>query len=758
MHTRVKRRIIGSGTRAEVYIWGEAPGDDEAEAGFAFVGRAGKLLDKILGGPDGFGNKRVVIDNVCPRYLGRDEKRKYIKPDTETLKRYRDYRQDTLSRWKPRTMVLMGESALRAFGRAGSVTAQAGKIVSVDGIPTVLGVHPAYVLRNPKEMHLLKKTFRAVHSCLKVAESKFPVCQNPEHLRIILDAFPKKEPVSVDLETSSLGPNKASVLTASLSCGKQKKQTLTLPLFHPEGPGAKTAEKLLRVLLKWWPQGPRIVHNSVFELSIFDDQYARRGLTVRRPKEIFDTLINAWLINEIESVALSHHVVHTLERKPYWLGIPNPKKVNFSEVPLGKLLDYNGNDALHCWLLDQHQHKELRPEMKRLSKEVWTPLARLLVDLRERGVHCNLKKLAKASDENVKAIEEAERKISRYKVNPRSTKQLAKLLFDDWGLRPRGKTPGGDNSTSEKVLKKLAAEEPRVLDFLELRKLQSLQSRVFTRWPEDAADGFLRPYWHISSTVSGRLTTTDPNLLNVDRTGSQRVALDSRFDRGKILQGDYAQHELRTYAVVAEDEIFIRAWKKNPKMDPHGLTKKDMEAKGVELTRDNAKNTNFGIIFGITESGLLEKYLIPIKHGRELLSTWKEVHPWLERYWNGIDQEIRNHGYTESVVGMRRHVLHRDNPHERRSAYNFGIQHFAAFICFLAMMGLDRMMIKRKMKSVIDMNVHDSIRIDCHPKEVRSCKKMTEDAMLGVNYQKYLVRDLPCDIPLGVDIKVGEHM
>ena len=60
--------------------------------------------------------------------------------------------------------------------------------------------------------------------------------------------------------------------------------------------------------------------------------------------------------------------------------------------------------------------------------------------------------------------------------------------------------------------------------------------------------------------------------------------------------------------------------------------KEEMEKKGVELTRDVAKNVNFSVIFDITEGGLLEKYAIPIKQGRELLTTWKEVHPWLERY------------------------------------------------------------------------------------------------------------------------------
>jgi DNA polymerase-1 len=247
-------------------------------------------------------------------------------------------------------------------------------------------------------------------------------------------------------------------------------------------------------------------------------------------------------------------------------------------------------------------------------------------------------------------------------------------------------------------------------------------------------------------------------VLNVDRKGPQREALCSRHKNGVITQADYGQHELRFYSVVAEDDVFLKRWLVDNAFDPHQLTCDQLKARGVDIGRDYAKNTNFGVIYDVSPTGLEDKYDIPKEQGKILLREWEVLHPALGRFRKKCIREIFDKGYVESVFGMRRHARDPSDRHEQRSLINFLIQHPAAFICFVAMLEAEEKMRAARMKSVIDMQVHDSIRVDTHPKELSRVKKILKDAMLSRGYLKYMVHVPKHPIPLAVDIKVGEHM
>lgn len=134
---------------ARVMVIGEAPGRDEDQQGRPFVGQAGQLLDKMLGGIDMArdhvdATRAVYITNVLPWRppQNRDPKPEEVAMLLPFLARH-------VELVDPDVIVLMGNHACRAaLGRAG-ITRLRGQWAEAFGKPALPMFHPAYLLRSP---------------------------------------------------------------------------------------------------------------------------------------------------------------------------------------------------------------------------------------------------------------------------------------------------------------------------------------------------------------------------------------------------------------------------------------------------------------------------------------------------------------------------------------------------------------------------------------------------------------------------------
>ncbi len=133
---------------ARVMIVGEAPGRDEDRIGKPFVGRAGQLLDKMLGaidlGRDRDGSNAVYITNVLPY---RPPQNRDPKPDEMAmmlpfLKRH-------IALAEPDILVVMGNISCQALLGKRGITRLRGTWTEAEGLPVLPMFHPAYLLRNP---------------------------------------------------------------------------------------------------------------------------------------------------------------------------------------------------------------------------------------------------------------------------------------------------------------------------------------------------------------------------------------------------------------------------------------------------------------------------------------------------------------------------------------------------------------------------------------------------------------------------------
>ncbi|MCT4554411.1 MAG: uracil-DNA glycosylase [Pelagimonas sp.] len=129
---------------APVMIVGEAPGRDEDRQGKPFVGRAGQLLDRMLGAAGLSRDENVYITNVLPWRppQNRDPKPDEIAMMLPFLKRH-------IALAQPKLVVIMGNISCQALLGKRGITRLRGDWVEAEGKPALPMFHPAYLLRNP---------------------------------------------------------------------------------------------------------------------------------------------------------------------------------------------------------------------------------------------------------------------------------------------------------------------------------------------------------------------------------------------------------------------------------------------------------------------------------------------------------------------------------------------------------------------------------------------------------------------------------
>ena len=146
--------VFGDGnTNAKIMIIGEGPGAQEDAEGIPFVGRAGKLLDKMLNSIN-LNREKVYISNVV-NYRPPSNR----KPTLEEINRYLPFLITHIETIKPKILVLLGSTALNAIlGDKEVISKARGKWVrkefNVFSTWIISSFHPAFLMRQPDQKKL----------------------------------------------------------------------------------------------------------------------------------------------------------------------------------------------------------------------------------------------------------------------------------------------------------------------------------------------------------------------------------------------------------------------------------------------------------------------------------------------------------------------------------------------------------------------------------------------------------------------------
>ncbi|WP_462263861.1 DNA polymerase I [Desulfovibrio piger] len=308
--------------------------------------------------------------------------------------------------------------------------------------------------------------------------------------------------------------------------------------------------------------------------------------------------------------------------------------------------------------------------------------------------------------------------------NIRSAQQLGDVLFSGLGLPAPRKTKGGQASTSQQTLEKLAGQHPVVDSILQYRKLEKMRSTYLDPLPRLVdPQGRIHTTFNQKATATGRLSSSNPNLQNIPVRGPLGKRMRSCFIAGPgrlLVSADYSQVELRVLAHVSQDPALLEAFRNGE--DIHARTAAlvyDLPPDQVSPDqRRNAKTINFGLIYGMGAQKLAQELKISTTQAKDFIARYFERLQGLKEFYEGVEASARKHGFV-TTLGGRRRLLPDINSASgqaaalaRRQAINTVIQGSAADIIKLAMLAVARDERLRELDARLLLQVHDELLLE----------------------------------------------
>ena len=399
----------------------------------------------------------------------------------------------------------------------------------------------------------------------------------------------------------------------------------------------------------------------------------------------------------------------------------------------------------------------------KLFYDIEMPLVEVLASMQINGVMVDKNNLLQFQSMLSLRIDEITNKIYKLcdtEFNINSPKQLGEVLFEKLRLPIIKKTKNG-YSTSVDVLEKLKGSHEVIDLIMEYRHLVKLKGTY--------ADGLLtvinnktgkiHSNFNQTVTVTGRISSTEPNLQNIPiRTelGRQIRKMFTSSDAEHILvDADYSQIELRVLAHISEDKNMSEAF--NNAEDIHTRTASqifnvDTESVTSEM-RSRAKTVNFGIVYGMGDFSLAQELGIKKYEAKEYIDNYFVNFSGVKNYMENIVETAKKDGYVTTIFGRRRYLpeLNAGNFIQRsfgeRIAMNTPIQGSAADIIKIAMVNIYRKLKSENLKSKLVLQVHDELIID-------ACKSELEQVKGILKYEMENAVNL--SVPLIADMNVGE--
>ena len=473
-----------------------------------------------------------------------------------------------------------------------------------------------------------------------------------------------------------------------------------------------------------------------------------------------DTAIAAYLVDP----AKNEYTIEKLASEYFGTVIEKPevKQLSLLDDVETDRSEYLAKCAVALGVLNERIGDKIKENgQEKLYNEVELPLVTVLAHLEINGFLVDdhqLKEFADKLGEKIDALTNEIYMLAGEEFNINSPKQLGVILFEKLELKPVKKTKTG-YATNADVLEKLRDKHPIVNFIMEYRQLAKLKSTYC-----DGLRAVVNPNTHrIHSvftqtvTVTGRLSSTEPNLQNIPTRTELGREIRKMFvaKEGYVLvDADYSQIELRVLAHIANDETMINAFRNNE--DIHAVTAS--QVLGIPLEdvtkeqRSSAKAVNFGIVYGIGEFSLAQDLHISVKEAKAYIESYLEKYHGVRNYMESIKEQAKKDGYVKTMLNRIRYIPELKSPNYNirqfgeRVALNTPIQGTAADIIKLAMVRVDNRLINEGLKSKLILQVHDELIVEAHKDEVDKVKQILSEEMQGA---------MELNVPLKVDMSTG---
>ncbi|HUN91100.1 MAG TPA: DNA polymerase I [Burkholderiaceae bacterium] len=587
----------------------------------------------------------------------------------------------------------------------------------------------------------------------------------PEQLSRWVALIEGAELTCIDTETTSLDPMAARLVGISLSV--EALAACYIPLAHrgPDVPRQLPFDEVLERLRPWLESAR---HAKVGQHLKYDAHvFANHG--VHLSGIAHDTLLQSYVLeahrpHDMDSLALRHLGRRTITYEE--VCGKGAGQIGFDEVALDRATEYAAEDAEVTLALHRALWPRLQevPALRDVYRDIEMPAAEVLFRMERNGVLVDRERLAAQSAELSAALVRLEAEAHRLAGQPfnlGSPKQIGEILFGKLGLPVVKKTASGAHSTDEEVLEKLARDYPLPRVLLDYRTASKLKSTYCDKLPAmiNPATGRVHTHYGQAVAVTGRLSSSDPNLQNIPIRTPEGRRIREAFVAPpgcRIVSADYSQIELRIMAHLSDDAGLLAAFAAGA--DVHRATASEVFGVPVDEVaadqRRTAKVINFGLIYGMSAFGLASNLGIERDAAKLYIDRYFARYPGVANYMDRTRAAAHRDGYVETVFGRRLwlpEINAANGPRRQaaeRAAINAPMQGTAADLIKKAMIAVQRWLDESRMATRLVLQVHDELVLEVPERELQEVKARVPELMRTVAELK---------VPLLAEVGVGDN-
>lgn len=744
---------------ATIMIIGEAPGAKEDEEGRPFVGGAGNMLNHLLR-KAGIDRDSVFITNVIKRRPPKNNidhplARAEIQNNLQAL-----FREIRLV--KPRVIVPMGNTALQALGVHHKIGNCRGYVIPQRNYKIIPTWHPAYLLRQFHEKYTSQKDWEKIKRYSRGATLPsvvemfdiFPTIEDVERFEMLVSnkvQSGQKVSIGLDLETEYIEGSSLNTPIKLIGLAISESRAIVVPLINQDGSRYwESEDHELRAIAAVGnilenPNVEIITHNSEFDITVL----LNHGFKIHA--SMYDTMIAQHLCynpsqQSLEYLASIHADV------PMWKATAGNSDKEYRE--------YNARDAAILLRIKKPLDQDIQDCNLRFLCNVIMGAILPTCKMMLNGVAINRVAFDSIKVELEKKLEEIKGQLgvlAGERFNPDSPSQVAHILFDKLKFKSGVKTKKGKKSTGADVLNRLLNRYPDN-EFLELflkYRHFSQQYKTFIKNLYIHEDGRVHSEFKLSRVPTGRYSSSNPNLQNLPSRQDEDGFIRGMYSvpEGRILvAADYSQVELMIFAILAGDEIWIRAFEEG--LDVHEITSQGLLGFYDKKYRTFVKNFTYGLIYG-SEGGEIEKVapreLIEKISVHQMLRNLQREHPKLFEYRERIEKFVNKHLYVTNDFGRRRYIPKMKlTAADYRACYNHPVQGTAADIMH---MKTPKIVEALEPEDMLVLQLHDQYFIETGEREVdrvaRTLKSIMEEPVESPTGNIYRLK---ADVEVGTSL------
>ncbi len=602
---------------------------------------------------------------------------------------------------------------------------------------------------------------------------EYKIINSKKELENLYDQIITKGYCSIDVETNSLNIEIADLVGISLCCDDNR--AYYIPINHKLPKNTDNEIKqldqnfVLEIINKISSNSAilKIGHNIKYDIRILS-----------KYKIFFNSIADTMIISYVVDNGLTkhnmddlafYHLQHSCIKYKDIVG-SGKKEITFDYVDIATAVNYAAEDALITFKLFNYLFPRIvKEKISFVYQEIDLPLINVLSLMEKNGIKVDAKYLQKLSKEfeiQSKDLENQIYKLSKKEFNIGSPKQLGEILFIDLNIPGGKKTKSGIYSTDSSTLKDLSYKNYEIAKLvLEWRELTKLKSTYSDALYEQINKGTKRVHtsFGIANTLTGRLSSNDPNLQNIPiRTENGRKIRNAFVaeSNNKLVSFDYSQIELRLAAEISKDKNFTNSFLKGE--DIHASTAKEIfNLTNEQVSQDyrrKAKAINFGILYGISPYGLAKQLSISNSEGKKYIEEYFTRYPNIKKYMDYQINFAKTNNYVETIFGRRCNIKGINDKNfalrgfAERQSINAPIQGTAADIIKLAMIEIQKNILSKQLKAKILLQVHDELVFEIENKFIEESIPLIKEIM-ETNHLSY--KDFK--VPLLVDYGFGSN-